>query len=81
MEIIKKIEELQTTIKRHEYNLLVLDEKTISDAEMKVLKEELYFLKQQVKNKETQESHSEMGQTVRSKVTTFKFFDNFFDEN
>ena len=45
MTVAEKIENIEQTIKRHEYNFYVLGEKTISTPELEILKVELYNLK------------------------------------
>lgn len=78
MDLVKKIEELQSVIKKHEYNFLVLDEKTISSAEMEVLKTELYYLEKKLKNQPAETAAKNNSHQTGSSI---EFYNNFFDEN
>jgi len=70
MTVTEKIENIEKTIKRHEYNFYVLGEKTISTPELEVLKVELYNLKNMKMNSTPQtNSNSPTG------GNPFKFFD------
>lgn len=81
MGMIDKIEELKTEIKKHEYNLLVLDERSISDAEMEVLKTELYFLEKQHKSQTVQTPPAKSKDVSDSNSISIEFYDNYFDDN
>jgi NAD-dependent DNA ligase len=68
----EKIQNLEITIKRHEYNFYVLGEKTISSPELEVLKVELYNLKN-MKSKAIQDMESASGSEDNGNL--FEFYD------
>ena len=72
MNVAEKIQNLENTIKRHEYNFYVLGEKTISSPELEVLKVELYNLKN-MKIKAIQDSESVSD--PENNGTSFEFYD------
>ena len=72
---------IQDTIKRHEYNFLVLGEKTISTAELEVLKQELYHLEKKFKQQPVEVAEPFQPESSPSDTNSFKFFDDLFDEN
>jgi hypothetical protein len=74
MTVTEKIENIEQTIKRHEYNFYVLGEKTISTPELEILKVELYNLKHlDMDDSPKEDSHETSG--TDSNDNSFEFFE------
>ena len=73
MTVAEKIENIEQTIKRHEYNFYVLGEKTISTPELEILKVELYNLKHL--DDDDENTPEDTANEVANKDSSFEFFD------
>jgi len=75
MTVAEKIANIESNIKRHEYNFFVLGENTISRPELDILKVELYNLKNMKTAEPLQSSSANPASEPDIKEDSFKFFD------